>query len=135
MNLLLLLLGMLAGANAVFAAIWLPGLVRLLSIPSMQQFVVQHLALFYLAYAGISGAALAFSYLAPCAGWMLKLLLSLCCVAALMAWSYLRRPGLLGAQLQLPISAWRQGLLALNTGQWAVVSVLFFQVAQRCAIS
>lgn len=130
----LMVLGMLAGANVLFAAVLKPVLIRLLPQRSARGFITHMLSLYYLFGALLSGVALVLLFSLPCIDMLARLIMSLCCIGYLLAWRQLvpRLVLLSDRHDNDAIVRIDRAMQVLNTAQWAVSTAVFIQTFQAC---
>lgn len=120
-------LGMLSGANLLFAVVLMPGLFHLLQVPATRSYAVHLLSLYYLFCGALSGLALILLFATPCADTLLRTLLSLVCVSYWLAWQQARGRLLLDSASER-VQQLQSGLQVMNTAQWAVSSAVFIRL-------
>ncbi|ORE88723.1 hypothetical protein ATO7_02570 [Oceanococcus atlanticus] len=130
----LMMMGMLAGANVLFAAVLKPVLIRLLPQTSARSFIAHMFSLYYLFGAALSGVSLALLFNLPCVSMMARLVMSLCCVGYLMAWLQLVPRLVMFSDRHDGDAVQRldRAIQVLNTAQWAVTTAVFIQTFQVC---
>ncbi len=130
----LMVLGMLAGANVLFAAVLKPVLIRLLPQTSARSFIAHLFSLYYLFGAALSGVSLALLFSLPCVATIARLVMSLCCLGYLMAWRQLVPRLVMFSNTHDGDAVQRmdRAIQVLNTAQWAVTTAVFIQTYQAC---
>ncbi len=135
LSLLLLLLGILLGANLVFAAVLMPAVFRMLPVGMARAFIRSVFSLFYLFAAGLSGAALALLTLQTCLPVLSRIVIALCCVGYVLAWLELT-PRLVALRDRGDSAALKRmegAAQVLNTAQMAVITAVYLQLLRACA--
>ncbi len=130
----LLVLGMLAGANVLFAAVLKPVLIPLLPQRSARSFIAHMLSLYYLFGALLSGVSLVVLFSLPCISTLARVVMSLCCIGYLLAWRQLVPRLVLFSDRHDSDAIVRmdRAIQVLNTAQWAVSTAVFIQTYQAC---
>ena len=122
-----LLLGMLSGANLLFAVLLIPAFCHLVTVPSTRSYAVHLLSVYFLFCGALSGMGLVLLFGSHCIETLSRVLLSLVCASYWLAWQQLRSRLLLGYK-QASQQQVQTSLQVLNTAQLAVTMVLFMRL-------